>query len=146
MRIASAAEVAVCTSKSFISRTAFRVSRTATSSSTRSMRRFIVAPQSFIVPKAIHEFWQTKNGQDSRKYCKPTRPNQPQYSHEERALLRYYRTVDSFYVENFGCRTTQADGAAIDRQLRDQGLERAGGPNQAGIVVLNTCTVTASAD
>ncbi len=52
----------------------------------------------------------------------------------------------TFYVENFGCRATQADGAAIERQFRDRGLERAGDPAEAGIVVLNTCTVTAAAD
>ena len=47
---------------------------------------------------------------------------------------------------NFGCRATQADGAAIERQLRERGLERADEPAQAGLVVLNTCTVTAAAD
>jgi threonylcarbamoyladenosine tRNA methylthiotransferase MtaB len=52
----------------------------------------------------------------------------------------------TFYVENFGCRATQADGAAIARQFQEQGLERADEPAQAGIVVLNTCTVTAAAD
>jgi threonylcarbamoyladenosine tRNA methylthiotransferase MtaB len=54
--------------------------------------------------------------------------------------------VASFYVENFGCRATQADGAAIERQFRERGLERAVAPAQAQIVVLNTCTVTAAAD
>jgi len=54
--------------------------------------------------------------------------------------------VASFYVQNFGCRATQADGAAIERQFKDQGLERADAAVQAEIVVLNTCTVTASAD
>jgi threonylcarbamoyladenosine tRNA methylthiotransferase MtaB len=54
--------------------------------------------------------------------------------------------VGTFYVENFGCRATQADGAAIERQFRDQGLERVQAPSQAEMVVLNTCTVTASAD
>ncbi len=54
--------------------------------------------------------------------------------------------MESFYVQNFGCRATQADGAAIERQFRELGLERAGAPSMAGIVVLNTCTVTASAD
>jgi len=49
-------------------------------------------------------------------------------------------------VENFGCRATQADGAAIERQFHERGLERAGASSQAQIVVLNTCTVTASAD
>jgi threonylcarbamoyladenosine tRNA methylthiotransferase MtaB len=54
--------------------------------------------------------------------------------------------VATFYVENFGCRATQADGAAIERQFRDRGLERAEAPSQAEVVVLNTCTVTAAAD
>jgi threonylcarbamoyladenosine tRNA methylthiotransferase MtaB len=54
--------------------------------------------------------------------------------------------VATFYVANFGCRATQADGAAIERQLRECGLKRADQPNQAGLVVLNTCTVTAAAD
>jgi threonylcarbamoyladenosine tRNA methylthiotransferase MtaB len=54
--------------------------------------------------------------------------------------------VASFYVENFGCRATQADGAALERQFRERGLERAAAASQAQVVVLNTCTVTASAD
>lgn len=52
----------------------------------------------------------------------------------------------SFYVENFGCRATQADGAAIERQFEERGLERAADPDDAQVVVLNTCTVTAAAD
>ncbi len=52
----------------------------------------------------------------------------------------------TFYVANFGCRASQADGAAIERQLRERGLERAQAPAQAELVVLNTCTVTAAAD
>ena len=54
--------------------------------------------------------------------------------------------MGSFYVENFGCRATQADGAAIERQFEDRGLTRASAPAQSEIVVLNTCTVTAAAD
>ncbi len=52
----------------------------------------------------------------------------------------------TFYVENFGCRATQADGAALERQLRERGLQRADKPAEASLVVLNTCTVTAAAD
>ena len=52
----------------------------------------------------------------------------------------------TFYVSNFGCRATQADGAAIERQLQERGLERAHEPTEAEIIVLNTCTVTAAAD
>ncbi len=51
-----------------------------------------------------------------------------------------------FYIQNFGCRATQADGAALERQFLDRGLERAGTARDAEIVVLNTCTVTESAD
>jgi threonylcarbamoyladenosine tRNA methylthiotransferase MtaB len=54
--------------------------------------------------------------------------------------------VATYHVENFGCRATQADGAAIERQLLARGLERAGAAVEAEVVVLNTCTVTASAD
>jgi threonylcarbamoyladenosine tRNA methylthiotransferase MtaB len=54
--------------------------------------------------------------------------------------------VPTFYVENFGCRASQADGAAIERQFRHHGLGPAAAPSQAEIVVLNTCTVTSSAD
>jgi threonylcarbamoyladenosine tRNA methylthiotransferase MtaB len=49
-------------------------------------------------------------------------------------------------VENFGCRATQADGAALERQFEQRGLARASNPKQASIVVLNTCTVTTGAD
>ena len=52
----------------------------------------------------------------------------------------------TYHVQNFGCRATQADGAAIERQLLDRGMERAPAAVNAEVVVLNTCTVTASAD
>jgi threonylcarbamoyladenosine tRNA methylthiotransferase MtaB len=54
--------------------------------------------------------------------------------------------VGSFYVENFGCRATQADGAAIEHQLAARGMSRAETAEAAEVVVLNTCTVTSSAD
>jgi threonylcarbamoyladenosine tRNA methylthiotransferase MtaB len=54
--------------------------------------------------------------------------------------------VSSFYVQNFGCRATQADGAALERQLADHGLKRAPAARNAEVVILNTCTVTGSAD
>jgi threonylcarbamoyladenosine tRNA methylthiotransferase MtaB len=54
--------------------------------------------------------------------------------------------VSSFYVENFGCRATQADGAAIEQQFRERGLDRAKAPTDADFVVLNTCAVTAAAE
>jgi len=54
--------------------------------------------------------------------------------------------VARFYIENFGCRATQADGAVLERQFLERGLERAGAARDAEIVVLNTCTVTEGAD
>jgi threonylcarbamoyladenosine tRNA methylthiotransferase MtaB len=54
--------------------------------------------------------------------------------------------VGTYFIENFGCRATQADGAAIERQFLDRGLARAASAGEAEVVVLNTCTVTASAD
>ena len=51
----------------------------------------------------------------------------------------------TFHVENFGCRATQADGAAIERQFASRGLDLASAAD-ADVVVLNTCTVTTSAD
>jgi threonylcarbamoyladenosine tRNA methylthiotransferase MtaB len=54
--------------------------------------------------------------------------------------------MTTFYIEQFGCRATQADGAAIERQLLEQGFQAAGEAAAADVVVLNTCTVTAAAD
>jgi threonylcarbamoyladenosine tRNA methylthiotransferase MtaB len=54
--------------------------------------------------------------------------------------------VPGYYVENFGCRATQADGAALERQFEEQGVDRAASAALASVVVLNTCTVTAAAD
>src|SRR6476660_5042306 len=54
--------------------------------------------------------------------------------------------VPRSFVQSFGCRATQADGAALDRQLASQGLSHASSAQEADIVVLNTCTVTAAAD
>jgi threonylcarbamoyladenosine tRNA methylthiotransferase MtaB len=54
--------------------------------------------------------------------------------------------VGTFFVENFGCRATQADGAAMERDLLEKGMTRAPATAQAELVVLNTCTVTTSAD
>src|SRR5690349_12475014 len=54
--------------------------------------------------------------------------------------------MTTFYIEQFGCRATQADGAALERQLLERGCTSARNAPDADIVVVNTCTVTASAD
>ncbi|MGO9242302.1 MAG: tRNA (N(6)-L-threonylcarbamoyladenosine(37)-C(2))-methylthiotransferase MtaB [Bryobacteraceae bacterium] len=51
-----------------------------------------------------------------------------------------------FFIQNFGCRATQADGAALQASLERQGLAEAGAAQGADLVILNTCTVTAAAD
>ncbi len=54
--------------------------------------------------------------------------------------------MTTFFIQQFGCRATQADGAALERQLLDRGCIQSPDPASAAIVVLNTCTVTAAAD
>jgi threonylcarbamoyladenosine tRNA methylthiotransferase MtaB len=54
--------------------------------------------------------------------------------------------MTTFYIEQFGCRATQADAAAIERQLRDRGFAAACESVCADVVIVNTCTVTAAAD
>lgn len=51
-----------------------------------------------------------------------------------------------FHITNFGCRASQADGAAIESLLSHNGLEAAKDHKSAEFVILNTCTVTATAD
>ena len=54
--------------------------------------------------------------------------------------------MGKFFVQNFGCRATQADGAALESSLAARGLTPTGERSSADLVVLNTCTVTVSAD
>ena len=54
--------------------------------------------------------------------------------------------MTTFYIEQFGCRATQADGAALERQLLERGCLSVRNASTADIVVVNTCTVTVSAD
>lgn len=54
--------------------------------------------------------------------------------------------MSSFHVRNFGCRASQADGAAIESALRAEGLTPAANSCDAHLVVLNSCTVTSFAD
>ena len=55
-------------------------------------------------------------------------------------------SVRKFFVQNFGCRAAQADGAALESLLAGKGFEAAEDRRTADLVVLNTCTVTAAAD
>ncbi len=50
------------------------------------------------------------------------------------------------FVQSFGCRASQADGAAIEASLADSGYEAVRDASAADLIVLNTCTVTHGAD
>jgi threonylcarbamoyladenosine tRNA methylthiotransferase MtaB len=52
----------------------------------------------------------------------------------------------TFSIENFGCRATDSDAAALRHELLASGLAIVGDHSKADFVVLNTCTVTAAAD
>jgi threonylcarbamoyladenosine tRNA methylthiotransferase MtaB len=55
-------------------------------------------------------------------------------------------SMTTFYIQQFGCRATQADGAALERQLLERGCSAAPEAAAADFVVVNTCTVTMAAD
>ena len=52
----------------------------------------------------------------------------------------------TFHIINFGCRATQSDGAAIEQAFCDRRLNKTGTWEDSDLVVINTCTVTHSAD
>jgi len=54
--------------------------------------------------------------------------------------------LQRFLVKTFGCRASQADGAALETALSARGLASTEHASGADLVVLNTCTVTATAD
>ena len=54
--------------------------------------------------------------------------------------------MERFFVKNFGCRAAQADGAAIEAGLAQKGLSAADAYGDADVIILNSCTVTATAD
>ena len=57
-----------------------------------------------------------------------------------------YLSMATFHILNFGCRASQADGAALKQQLLTAGLQEAASVKESAVAILNTCTVTASAD
>jgi threonylcarbamoyladenosine tRNA methylthiotransferase MtaB len=54
--------------------------------------------------------------------------------------------MPTFYIENFGCRATDADATTLRQAMIAGGMSVLEQPTAADLVVLNTCTVTASAD
>ncbi len=54
--------------------------------------------------------------------------------------------MTNFFLINFGCRASQADGAGLKNQLRTAGLIESRDPAECDVAILNTCTVTQTAD
>jgi threonylcarbamoyladenosine tRNA methylthiotransferase MtaB len=54
--------------------------------------------------------------------------------------------MTTFHIEQFGCRATQTDAAAIERQFLERGYSPSAQAAEADVVVINTCTVTSNAD
>ena len=54
--------------------------------------------------------------------------------------------LPTFHAINFGCRANQADGAALEQELSRRGFAASGDAARADVVIVNSCTVTASAD
>ncbi len=55
-------------------------------------------------------------------------------------------SLRGFHTITLGCKLNQFDGAAIETELRRRGLRHEADPSAAGVVVVNTCTVTGKAD
>jgi len=53
---------------------------------------------------------------------------------------------NTFHIANFGCRASQSEGASIQDELLDSGVQVSVSPFDAGVVVINSCTVTEEAD
>jgi threonylcarbamoyladenosine tRNA methylthiotransferase MtaB len=54
--------------------------------------------------------------------------------------------MPTFSIENFGCRATEADAVALRHRMLEGGWADVGEHDDAEVVILNTCTVTAAAD
>src|SRR5260221_14206245 len=99
--MASLPEAAVSISNPLTSRIVFNVRRIEGSSSARRIRRF------------MRDSW----GRNPLRSVTPnastfTRREPPLGNHE--ACHDYNTSVPGFFLQNFGCRATQADGAMID--------------------------------
>jgi threonylcarbamoyladenosine tRNA methylthiotransferase MtaB len=51
-----------------------------------------------------------------------------------------------YYLETLGCKLNRADSERLARELAGRGMQPAGRPEEADLLVVNTCTVTGRAD
>src|ERR1700752_1407217 len=52
----------------------------------------------------------------------------------------------TFFITNFGCRASQAEGASIHQELLESNVAESESAYDADVVIVNSCTVTAEAD
>ncbi len=55
-------------------------------------------------------------------------------------------TIRRYYVETLGCKLNRADSERLERELAGRGMKPARHPEDADLLVVNTCTVTGRAD
>lgn len=55
-------------------------------------------------------------------------------------------TIRRYFVETLGCKLNRADSERLERELAGRGMEPARRPEEADLLVVNTCTVTGRAD
>jgi threonylcarbamoyladenosine tRNA methylthiotransferase MtaB len=54
--------------------------------------------------------------------------------------------MQKFHFRTFGCKLNQADSASIRGILLKRGMQEAAAPEEADLIIVNTCTVTGKAD
>ena len=59
--------------------------------------------------------------------------------HRANINSRLSRSINSFYIENLGCAKNQVDAEIMDRALRDAGYSRTEGPEEADLIIINSC-------
>src|SRR5258706_12511944 len=63
-----------------------------------------------------------------------------------RATLRAIPTVKSFAIVTFGCQMNAHDSERMSEVLRGAGYAEVGAPNEADVILLNTCSVREKAE
>ncbi|MDR2399343.1 MAG: hypothetical protein LBD61_02750 [Endomicrobium sp.] len=54
--------------------------------------------------------------------------------------------MKTYYIHTFGCKVNQYESQLISENFKKNNFERVLKPEEANIIVLNSCTVTAKAD
>jgi threonylcarbamoyladenosine tRNA methylthiotransferase MtaB len=78
--------------------------------------------------------------------CPIAQAVQVSHSLSRSAYTRNENGLRQVFIQSFGCRASQADGAAIQGSLEERGYAAVREPAAADLIVVNTCTVTRDAD